>query len=77
MPFPPEDKSFAGLLKDILVRLGLVERRLATGDSTVTSGVTNPSAVPLHLGAIYVRTDTKKVYIAAGTTSAADWVLVN
>ena len=77
MPFPPEDKSFAGLLRDILDRLGLVERRLAIRGDTVARGTAAPTAAPDRVGAVYVDTANKKVYIAVGTASAADWALVN
>lgn len=59
MPFPPIDKSFEGLFKDTLVRLTLVERRLAIsgggggggGDAVFAAGLVSswsgpPSTVP-------------------------------
>ena len=78
MPFPPEDKSFTGLLKDILVRLNLIERRLnRTAGVTVTSGTVAPVSPPSRVGEMYVRTDTGKVYIATGTAAVGDWTLMN
>lgn len=76
MPFPPEDKSFEGLLRDILVRLGLIEGRLARRSDTSSSAAA-PSWAPARLGQMHIRTDTHKVYIATGTATAADWTLVN
>jgi hypothetical protein len=44
MPFPPIDKTFQGLLRDIATRLTLVERRLARGSDE------EPFALPDRLG---------------------------
>ena len=78
MPFPPEDKSFIGLLKDIQTRLNLIERALRRGGGvTVTSGAVAPVSPPSRVGEMYVRTDTNKVYIATGTTAVGDWTLMN
>ena len=42
--------------------------------SIITSGTSAPSSTPARIGAIYVRTDTKDVYVAKGSSSSADWV---
>ena len=38
-----------------------------------TSGAGVPSATPTMVGAIYYDTTNKKFYLAAGTSSSADW----
>jgi len=82
MGFPPSDKSLEGVLKDTRERLDLVERRLIMRDQApvpppIWRGTTAPTSIPPQVGAIYIRTDTSKVYFAVGTTSSADWVLLN
>lgn len=82
MPFPPTRKDLPGLLRDIVERLGLVERRLAIGagqstGATVTTGTVAPATTPAKIGDIYVNTAAGKVYIATGTSSVAKWALLN
>lgn len=43
----------------------------------VTKGTTAPATTPTAVGRIYVDTNTAKVYISTGTTSSADWTLLN
>ena len=43
----------------------------------ITSGAGAPVSTPVKVGDIYVDTTGKKLYFAAGLTSAADWVLAN
>ena len=50
---------------------------LNINQSTVTSGITAPVSTPPALGLIYIKTDTAKVYISTGVSSASDWTLVN
>lgn len=50
---------------------------LDINQSTVTSGIVAPASTPIKLGLIYIKTDTAKVYISTGVTSASDWTLVN
>lgn len=45
--------------------------------STVTSGTGVPATTPSGLGQIYIRTSNAKVYISTGTSSSADWTIVN
>lgn len=42
-----------------------------------TTGIVAPVSTPPRIGAIFVDTALSKVYIAKGTASSADWVLVN
>jgi hypothetical protein len=49
----------------------------ANSGFTVSSGTSAPSSTPTALGQIYIKTDTAKVYISTGTSSSADWSLVN
>lgn len=44
---------------------------------SVSSGLNAPSSTPSRVGNIYVATSTGKGYIAAGTTSSADWKILN
>lgn len=39
----------------------------------VTSGAGAPSSTPTMIGAIYFDTTNLKFYLAAGTSSSADW----
>ncbi len=43
----------------------------------ITSGTTAPSSTPTKIGDIYVNTSGSKVYIAKGTSSSADWLILN
>lgn len=45
--------------------------------STVTSGTSVPGSTPGSLGQIYVKTDTKKIYVSTGIASSADWTITN
>ena len=45
--------------------------------NTVSSGTTSPSSTPDIVGAMYVDTSGKKVYVATGTSSSADWTILN
>ena len=77
MPFPPEDKSLAGLLNDFAVRLNLIERRINKSPPGTTVATTAPTSIPSRVGEVYIRTDTHKVYVATGTTAVSDWSLLN
>lgn len=57
---------------------------LAPGSITYTelaypplSGATDPSTIPGAIGQIYVNTTLERIFIAGGTTSVADWQLIN
>lgn len=45
--------------------------------STAISGTAAPSSTPVALGQIYVDTVNLKIYISAGTSSSADWLILN
>ena len=76
------ERTLEEILINLRQRVALLERRRPVGGgrsfgSPVTQGTTAPTSIPRRIGAMYVRTDNKKVYIATGTVSAADWTLMN
>lgn len=46
-------------------------------ESVSFSGAAAPTSTPTALGQIYVRTSNGKVYISVGTSSSADWAIMN
>lgn len=42
-----------------------------------TSGAGAPGTTPAAIGLVYVRTSNQKVYISTGTSSSADWTILN
>lgn len=44
---------------------------------TISSGASAPSSTPTALGQLYINTSTAKVYISTGTSSSADWTIMN
>lgn len=46
-------------------------------DNLVYSWTTIPTTIPKLIWDMYIKTDTKKVYIATGTTSSSDWTILN
>lgn len=53
-----------------------VQTELAT-KTTKSSGAVAPSSTPSAIGDIYVDTVAQKGYIAVGTSSSADWIILN
>ena len=54
------------------------ETRLVNATSpTISSGTSAPTTTPKKIGDIFVKTDTGKVYISAGTSSSSDWKILN
>lgn len=45
--------------------------------SLVSSGIVAPATTPTKIGDIYVDTVAHKFYISDGTSSSANWVLIN
>ena len=43
----------------------------------VSSGASVPSSIPTAIGQIYIDTSAAKVYISTGTSSSADWAIIN
>lgn len=43
----------------------------------IRSGTSAPSTTPTQIGDIYVKTNTAKIYMATGTSSSADWTILN
>jgi hypothetical protein len=41
------------------------------------SGIVAPATTPSYIGQVYVDTSAKKAYMAMGTASSADWVILN
>lgn len=44
---------------------------------SISSGIVAPTTTPNKIGDIFVDTVAKKIYVAAGNTSSADWIIVN
>ena len=44
---------------------------------TISSGAVAPSSTPSKVGDVYVDTTAKKIYFATGSSSSADWSIVN
>lgn len=44
---------------------------------TVTTGTAAPAITPAAIGDMFVNTTAKKLYFATGTSSSADWTIVN
>lgn len=42
-----------------------------------TNGTTAPGTTPTYIGQFYINTSTKKLYVATGTSSSADWTITN
>lgn len=42
-----------------------------------TNGSGAPSSTPVYIGQFYVDTSNKKLYVATGLDSSADWTIVN
>ena len=61
----------------IRVKVDPATGRMLVDNAGVTSGTSVPGTTPTALGQIYIKTDTAKVYISTGTSSSADWSLVN
>jgi|GEM_PF-1368372 len=43
----------------------------------VTTGTAAPTSTPVRVGDIYSDTTNKKIYMSVGTSSSADWVILN
>lgn len=41
------------------------------------TGVAAPNSTPSRIGQFYVDTNAKKLYVATGTSSSADWTILN
>ena len=44
---------------------------------TISNGAGVPSSTPFKLGDMYIDTNGLKIYIATGTSSSADWTIIN
>lgn len=44
---------------------------------TISQGIVAPTSTPAKVGDVYVDTILRQVYVAVGTTSSADWELLN
>lgn len=53
-----------------------VTHRLLVQNSS-TNGIVAPVSTPTSIGQTYIDTVAKKVYVATGTSSSADWTAVN
>ena len=43
----------------------------------ISSGIVAPTSTPAKVGNMYVDTTHTKIYIATGTSSSANWTIVN
>lgn len=43
----------------------------------ITTGSAAPTTTPSRIGNIYVDTTNKKLYMATGHSSSADWIILN
>lgn len=44
---------------------------------TIYTGILPPTSTPTKVGDTFVDTIAKKIYVSVGTTSAADWIILN
>jgi len=44
---------------------------------TISQGILAPTIIPAKVGDMFVDVIAKKIYVAVGITSAADWEIVN
>jgi hypothetical protein len=44
---------------------------------TVSTGTSAPSTTPVRVGNMFVDTTGKKIYVATGIASSADWEILN
>lgn len=60
-----------------LIYVDPVTHRVLVDMPAVSSGVVAPSTTPTALGQTYINTATGSIYISNGTSSSANWVVVN
>jgi len=65
-----DDTTIVRLIADPITKRLLVEWPL-------TSGSGAPLSTPSRIGQLYIDTSGAKVYISTGTTSSADWSILN
>lgn len=46
-------------------------------NKTTSKGTAPPTSTPVNIGDLYIDTTNKKLYFAAGTSSSADWIILN
>jgi hypothetical protein len=46
-------------------------------DLGVSTGTAAPTSTPSVIGEMYIDTSAKKAYVAMGTASSADWIILN
>ena len=44
---------------------------------SISTGIVAPATTPAKVGNVYIDTVLSKVYISTGTSSSADWKLMN
>jgi len=72
-----EDKIFIGNASNQTTTQTLSTAISGAGSPIIATGSTTPSSAPAKAGDIFVNTTDGDVYIAKGSTSSADWVLVS
>lgn len=55
------------------------DEALDTDDAAIvaSNGIVAPASTPVYIGQFYVDTAAKKLYVATGISSSADWTIVN
>jgi hypothetical protein len=71
------DEAYAGATHDHSALYSPVAHNHDSVYPLVLGGTTAPSEAPAKPGNIYIDSVTKDVYVAAGATSASDWIKVN
>jgi len=51
--------------------------QLINSYSQITNGTAAPTTTPAKVGNLYIDTVAKKLYIAVGVSSSADWIITN
>lgn len=60
-----------------IVSLGVDVPQLLYAYPNISSGAVAPASTPSKIGDIYIDTVATKVYISTGTSSSADWKILN
>jgi hypothetical protein len=55
----------------------MVGHLTAPGTPRVYTGTAAPATTPAYVGDLFVDTNAKKIYSATGTSSSADWTILN
>lgn len=59
------------------INFGTDVPQLLNTNTQIDSGTSAPATTPRKVGDVFVDTTAKKIYFATGTSSSADWTVVN